>query len=172
MAERSIDFHAHHSPVGAWASFTMGRIGGGGGFGLELDEPAKQDIYIAYSRGGETPKAFPFYVRGDIDLAEYLGEGDHSSVKDPRPKWDPFPAEAIARSYRWASDSWSAGDMTFTLYTPFGSIPDPREATDEEMKLAAVPAIIAEIEFDNRRGREPACILFGLRPWHRIRLLP
>jgi len=31
-----IDHHSHHSPVGAYASFTVGRIGQGGGFGLAL----------------------------------------------------------------------------------------------------------------------------------------
>ena len=51
----SHDFYAQHSPFGAFASFTLGRYGKRGGFGLELAGPAEQDVYIEYW-GLDTPQ--------------------------------------------------------------------------------------------------------------------
>ena len=56
----SSDFYAHHSPFGAFASFTVGRHGRTGGFGLELGGPAAQDVYVALVRPGEETRALPF----------------------------------------------------------------------------------------------------------------
>ena len=39
-------FNAHHSPIGAFASFTLGFPGKNGGLGLELGRPAEQNVYI------------------------------------------------------------------------------------------------------------------------------
>ena len=41
-----IFFNAHHSPMGAFASFTLGCRGAKGGLGLELSKPADQNIFI------------------------------------------------------------------------------------------------------------------------------
>ena len=42
---KSIFYNAHHSPIGAFASFTLGYKGAKGGLGLELGKPADQNIY-------------------------------------------------------------------------------------------------------------------------------
>ena len=40
-------FHAHHSPMGAHASFTLGMFGANGGMALEK-EPEDQSIFVGY----------------------------------------------------------------------------------------------------------------------------
>jgi hypothetical protein len=50
MSEK-IFFNAHHSPMGAFASFTLGYKGASGGLGLELASPANQNIYIGLEAG-------------------------------------------------------------------------------------------------------------------------
>ena len=45
----SIDFHAHHSPQGAYATFTCGRFGVGGGPTIEGVAPASMDLVIGYA---------------------------------------------------------------------------------------------------------------------------
>ena len=50
-----IDYYAHHGPVGAYASFTVGRIGKGGG--LALGEPVCPDRRSAVPRHTDTPVA-------------------------------------------------------------------------------------------------------------------
>ena len=39
-------YNAHHSPIGAFASFTLGFPGKKGGFDLEQGRPPEQNIYI------------------------------------------------------------------------------------------------------------------------------
>lgn len=58
---KSIFYNAHHSPIGAFASFTLGYKGAKGGLGLELGKPADQNIYIGLqSSDGEHYEALPF----------------------------------------------------------------------------------------------------------------
>jgi len=42
----NIFFNAQHSPIGAFASFTLGSKGAKGGLGLELGKPADQNVFI------------------------------------------------------------------------------------------------------------------------------
>ncbi|HEY8967299.1 MAG TPA: glycoside hydrolase family 52 protein, partial [Candidatus Methylacidiphilales bacterium] len=46
-------FNAQHSPIGAFASFTLGAKGAKGGLGLELGKPADQNIYIGVEEEGQ-----------------------------------------------------------------------------------------------------------------------
>lgn len=43
-------FNAHHSPIGAFASFTLGFKGASGGFDLEMAKPPRQNIFIGLER--------------------------------------------------------------------------------------------------------------------------
>jgi hypothetical protein len=42
----NIFFNTQHSPIGAFASFTLGSKGAKGGLGLELGKPADQNVFI------------------------------------------------------------------------------------------------------------------------------
>lgn len=54
-------YNAHHAPIGAFASFTLGYKGAKGGLGLELGKPADQNVYIGLqSRDGDNYQALPF----------------------------------------------------------------------------------------------------------------
>lgn len=89
---KTIDFFAHHSPFGAFASFTLGRHGKSGGFGREMGgPPAQQDVYIGYARPGAGAIAFPFYREAaEHSSAEaYTGEADSKTSAERR--WRAFP---------------------------------------------------------------------------------
>lgn len=156
----SIDYFAHHSPFGAHASFTLGRFGKGGGFGLELGRPADQDVFIAYARQGEAPRALPFFKGYTGSAQAYTGQADRA--KNPFGKWQAFEANQIHRHLGWASDTWRAGDLTFRLLSPFGPVPDPATGDCEELRLAALPALLAEVELDNTTSRKEAWAFFGV----------
>ena len=56
---RSTNFYAHHSQLGAHASFTLGMFGANGGMALEKGSPADQSIFIGYrSNSGTTVISF------------------------------------------------------------------------------------------------------------------
>jgi hypothetical protein len=157
----SADFYAHHSPFGAFASFTLGRYGKRGGFGLELSGPADQDVYIALVRPGQGTQSFPFYSGSqESGASAYSGDSAFGNVNASN--WDPFSPKDITREMGWCSDSWSAGDITFRLLTPFGVVPDITELGDEEIRRHVCPAIFAEITVYNTHSAEDAYAFFGI----------
>lgn len=164
----SSDFFAHHSPFGAFASFTVGRYGKRGGFGLELGGPAEQDVYVALVRPGQSVRALPFYAGSDARGAEaYTGEAaaaqaaTSASAATPL-AWQPFAPGEIQRTMGWASDTWTAGDLTFRLLTPFAPIPEIETLGDGELRRHLCPAVIAEITVDNTQGTDEAFAFFGI----------
>ncbi len=120
----SWDFYAHHSPFGAFASFTLGRRGKKGGFGIELPGPADQDVYVALSRPGRGVRALPFYAGAQSGGAEaYTGEAPAGSP--PRLAWDAWGEAQIRRAMGWASDTWTAGDSSSGADPLSGADPCP-----------------------------------------------
>ncbi|WP_058302295.1 glycoside hydrolase family 52 protein [Gorillibacterium timonense] len=154
-------FNAHHSPIGAFASLTLGFPGAGGGLDLELGRSPRRNVYI----GVETPEgglyeALPFFASQGDEASRY-------DVENPDPNQEkpviivPFPKEAIKRDFRLSTDSWTAGDLTFTIYSPVRGVPDPAAANEEELREALVPAVIAELTVDNRLGSRSRRAFFG-----------
>ena len=68
----------------------------------------------------------------------------------------------IRRYYGWATDRWVTDAFTFTVYTPFGEIPDPAGATPARMRDALLPAVVAELEVDNRHGTAAKTAFFAI----------
>jgi len=155
------DFYAHHSPFGAFASFTLGRYGKKGGFGLELAGPAQQDVYVALVRPGQGVQALPFYAGAQSGGSEAYTGGPSGDEHFPL-TWTAFAEKKISRTMGWASDTWNAGDLSFTLYTPFGTVPDPLQTDDETLRRHLCPAILAEITVDNTGGDTGAFAFFGM----------
>jgi len=158
-----IFFNAHHSPIGAFATFTLGYKGASGGLGLELGGPANQNITIALEQ--ETAghfEALPFYAHSDVsDRLNYVVESDHEQTILGEVHIDPFADSSIRRDFSLGTDSWRAGDLTFTIYSPVLSVPDPAAASVEELKAVLVPAVYAEITVDNSRSSKSRRAVFG-----------
>lgn len=149
----NIFFNAHHSPIGAFASFTLGYKGNKGGFGLELDKPADQDIYIGVeSTEGEYYEALPFFSNV-ADEADRYDVENHLENKIPS-VLVPFKDEMISREFKLGSDTWTAGDLSFTIYSPVCSVPDPENSKQEDMKKALAPAVYIDITIDNSKSNK------------------
>lgn len=156
-------FNAHHSPIGAFASFTFGCKGALGGFGLELKGPANENLFIGVeeaSRPGKY-KALPFFDGADND--RIAQEYDIEGLRDYQyPKCiSSFNDNEVSRQLGAGIDEWKAGDLTFRVASPIGAVPDPETATVSELKEALVPAIYAELTIDNRLGTNPRKAFFG-----------
>jgi hypothetical protein len=157
----TISYHSHHSPIGADATFTVGKLGARGGFGLEIGRPADQDIYVGLRRGRGAAMSLPFFQSTTADGVEiYLVEG--AAEQDVLASVLPIPEAQISRDLRWGTDTWTAPGVTFRLITPFAGIPDPAMSSPEAVCAAVVPAILAEVTFDNRDGAESATGFFAL----------
>ncbi|CAM3748167.1 glycoside hydrolase family 52 protein [Marinicrinis lubricantis] len=155
-------FNAHHSPIGAFASFTLGFPGPGGGMDLELGRSPRKSVYIGLESSEEAGKydALPFFEHGEDEARRY-------DVENPDPNKDkpkivlPIPKERIKREFKLSTDTWTAGDLTFTVYSPVQRVPDPEKTGDEELKLALVPAVIAELSIDNTKCGRARRAFFG-----------
>ncbi|WP_248930341.1 glycoside hydrolase family 52 protein [Paenibacillus hamazuiensis] len=155
-------FNAHHSPIGAFASFTLGFPGSGGGLDLELGRSPRQNVYI----GVESPdregiyEALPFFASQDDESKRYDIENPDPEPNKPRIIL-PFPQDAVKRDFRLGTDTWTAGDLTFTVYSQVQPVPDPALGGEDELKLTLVPAVLAELTIDNTQGNRSRRAFFG-----------
>lgn len=157
----NIFFNAHHSPIGAFASFTLGYKGNKGGFGLELGKPADQDVYIGLEAAeGEYYEALPFYAEAADDEAKRY-DVENKSEEKKQAFLVAFKDNQIKREFKLGCDTWTAGDLTFTVYSPVCSVPDPKKASAEEMKKAINPAVYMDITIDNSKASKKRKAIFG-----------
>ena len=162
-----IGFNAQHSPMGAFMSFTCGNPGTRGGIGLQIGQPGDQEVFIGVVDGdrySDAPlKCLPFYIGAATNAADaFLVEQAGPSEQNVRPDAVPFDSKEIQRSYGWCTDSWQAGEMAFTVYTPFAAIPDPSRASEKEMREGLLPAVVAQLVLDNSRGTNTKTGIFAL----------
>lgn len=153
-------FNAHHSPIGAYASFTLGFPGAGGGLDLELGQPPRNSVYIGVQVPSENRyEALPFFEQRVSERDRYTAES--SSVNEKEKAISPIDCRRIQRNFELGSDSWSADDLTFTVYSPVQSVPDPKKANADELKQSLVPAVWAELTIDNSQGDTRRRAFFG-----------
>lgn len=155
-------FNAHHSPIGAFASFTLGFPGAGGGLDLELGKSPKQNIFIGLERlDGGGYDTLPFHDTGASD------ESKRYDIENPDPNPDklkilhPATNHNIERDFRLGTDTWTAGDLTYRIISQVRSVSDPETATDLELKEVLLPAVLVEIEIDNTQSKRTRIAFFG-----------
>ena len=171
-----LGFNAQHSPMGAFMSFTCGNFGTRGGIGLQIGQPGDQEVFIGFKDGDRysdaTLKCLPFYTAAvDRSADAFLVEQAGPSEQNVKPDAIAFKEGEFSRSYGWASDRWLADGLSFTVYSPFGAIPDPATESDQRMREGLLPAVIARLEFDNTSGNSTRTAMFALnhaRPGSRI----
>lgn len=162
-------YHTQHSPLGAFASFTCGLPGSGGGFGQALGGPAEQNLHIGWRRAGQPWRLLPFYreTTGAADAA-FLGEAAPHGFGPPPDRIALDPAD-YARALGWASDRFSHGPFAFTLHSPWDVTPRPDTLDRDAARLALSPVVCAVLEGDNTDSDEPLELVFGLGdttgPW-------
>ncbi|GIQ68893.1 beta-xylosidase [Xylanibacillus composti] len=155
-------FNAHHSPIGAFSSFTLGFPGAGGGLDLELGRSPRTNVFIGLEAAeGGIYEALPFFASGESD------EARRYDIENPDPNPDkpniiiPFSEDRIERSFRLSTDRWTAGDLSFAIYSPVQSVPEPSTAEAAKLKEVLVPAVIAELTVDNTGSDRPRRAFFG-----------
>ncbi len=160
-------FNAFHSPIGAFASLTLGMPGAKGGFGLERGGPADEEVCIGMEeRDRPEFRALPFFTpEVSSDEKRYEVEGATGSEPSSGTPLSvpvlPWALEDITRDFDLARDTWRAGDLTFTLHTQVVPVPDPSTASEAELRAAIVPAVWAEITLDNRGCAKSRRALFA-----------
>ena len=159
------NFNAQHSPIGAFMSFTCGHAGSGGGIGIEIGKPAAQNLFVGVKQGARresgTLRCLPFLksASGTNAAANYDVEKAAQQAAADR-SYDIYSADEIRREYGWATDKWVTPDFSFTIYTPFDSVPKPTE--HDAMRQALLPAVLARLEVDNSNGKQTKTAVFAI----------
>lgn len=158
---KNMFFNAHHSPIGAFASFTLGFPGASGGLGLELGRPANQNVYIGLQcKDSDCYEALPFFEAIEDESKKFDLEKTREDGMETV-KIQKFERSGIQRELNIGSDIWKAGDLTFSIYSPVQSIPDPETASNVELKKVLLPAVFVEIKIDNTHCNKPRQAFFG-----------
>jgi hypothetical protein len=163
MSDEPIEsFHTQHAPFGAFASFTIGLVGGPGGFGHALRGPARQNVYVGFRAGREGQwRLLPFFKPPESREVTFTGEA--ATAQAPRDFISLTPADYV-RTLGWASDTWRTHDgrFGFGLLSPFGPVADPATMTRADARFALSPHLNGWIEFDNTAGTAPVELVFGV----------
>jgi len=182
----SIFYNAQHSPIGAFASFTLGQKGPKGGLGLQQGTPANEPVFIGLeSRDNANHfEALPFFdTDADNEAENFVSDSDASPQLDdhhlgeiPGVKITPFADDAIGRTLTMARDTWTAGDLTFRIISPVFELPDAEKDLPDHaaLKLATCPAVLVELEVDNTACDRDRRAYFGFKgndPYSQLRQL-
>ncbi len=118
-----ICFNTQHSPIGAFARFTLGSKGANGGLALELGKPADQNVFIGIA-DEKGINCLPFFQETATDSANFAAAPcDHHAAGHPnrtptKPPYWQMPVSSESGSYcRYGPShfSTSATDMPLRL---------------------------------------------------------
>ena len=166
----TIFFNAHHAPIGAFSSFTLGCKGPLGGPGRGLGAPASVNVYMGLeAREGNMMELLPFYEGGGDDSKRYDPDGDKEKegAGDGARFIRPFQDSSIKRGFHAAADTWEAGDLKVNLYSQVRPIPDPEKTGSEGpepealLKEVLLPAVLVEFIVDNTSCSRTRTAVFG-----------
>ncbi len=135
-------FNAYHSPIGAYASLTLGTPGRSG-LGVESGMPPEHELLVGLQASDGSYEALPFFVgrRGD-------------PLRELAP---------VTRDFGLTADTWTAPGLSLRVISPLRSVPEPDDAAPPELRDALVPAVLAELTVDNVAGDVPRRAFFGVR---------
>ena len=160
----TINFQSLHSPRGAHAHFALGLFGGGG-FAHESDRAAANDVFIGWKRGNQIA-CLPFFRSAQsTELAGFVGEQSKPSTLTVTA----FAESQIERDFNWATDTWRAPRLSFSIATPVAGIPEPSET--DSFGNSILPAIPARLIIDNHDGAEPLQGFFAVNALRGLQLL-
>ncbi len=143
MQPKHASFHAHHSPMGALASFTCGAHNSKAGMGIELDSAYPGELTVGFFDADKTLHRLPLFEGSDNSEAERYIEGKEGVLGKQKVMSD------ISREYLWATDCIESPNVCFEIITPFFNIPEPGTASAEALAFACCPAVHVRITFKN-----------------------
>ena len=152
-------FNTHHAPVGAWASLTFGDPQTGVSFDLQ-DPAVKNDgILLAGCASSKGLRSIGFLEMPKTGGAELTAEGgaELSKAKAMRDLYGVVEDGEITRTLTPSKDTFCAGNIRFTTYTPYDALPDPKNGPIP--MDTCLPGILMDVTVDNTAGEE-ACVAF------------
>jgi hypothetical protein len=137
-----VTFNAHHAPIGAYASVTLGTPGRSG-FSLESGVAPEQELLVGVRAADGVYEALPLFRAEEGDPLRELAR--------------------VVRDFDATSDTWTADGVSLRILSPLSGVPEPGAASLLELKDALLPAVLVELTVDNLAGVDPRRAFFGVR---------
>jgi hypothetical protein len=123
--------------------------GAKGGFALEKGSPAEGAVYVGCF-DEQKVTLFPFFEPKATSEVERF---DHQKENQaPAKQVRILGEDDIRRDLGFASDTFTASDMTFEVISPFYPLPDPQVSSYDVNKRACCPALYLKLTVDNTAG--------------------
>ncbi len=163
-------FNTHHAPVGAWASLTFGAPGLGVSIDLQEPNVKKSGAILAGVAGPDGLHSIAF-ADAPKQQPDLTAEGDEEKKKaaymrNPLAAYGVYGEDELTRTLTPSRDTFRAGKVTFTTYTPYDALPDPKDG--DIPALACLPGILMDVTVDNTDGTAPCTAYFGMM-YHNIK---
>ena len=134
--------------------------GAPGGFGIAQGGPANQNIYAGHrEKDGGQWNLLPFFKSARSLLSAYTGEAPPATNEEA---YRQFSAKEFERHLGWASDTWVAGAFSFSIYSPFGHVPEPGTWDAKHARFHTAPVLAATLSYDNSAGKADVELIFGM----------
>jgi xylan 1,4-beta-xylosidase len=141
-------FNAHHAPIGAYASLTLGALGRSGGLAFEAGRPPDQDVIVG-TRG----------LDGRYDVLPFCAPDADGRLRAR-------PAAAVTRRFGSTEDAWAVPGLSLRIVSPVRPVPEPGVAPAAELRDALLPAVLVELDVDNATAAAPARAVLGIGAPH------
>lgn len=153
-------FNAHHSPLGAFASLTLGMPGSRGGLGLGLTKPADCPVYVGYEVEENRFETLPFF---DMDMRD---ESERYASEQPghertRARVKHADRDSVTRELDSVLDAWSFGDFRFEILSSAADSSDPALMSRSEKRETFRPSLTLRLTLDNRDSAISRRVFFG-----------
>lgn len=146
-------------------SFTCGRPGACG-LGLELSGPAEQDVYVGYKQGGVgvagATRVLPFVKDTTIDGRTAFGIGPAEAGAGQHHTLRILGRNQYFREYSLGRDMFTTGRQRFSIFAPMRSVRDPRQVDSQSVREDTLPAVVAELTYDNSDAAETVTLFFAI----------
>jgi xylan 1,4-beta-xylosidase len=157
-----VDFNVQYASWGSYASFILGRFGGGGGFALSDVHSPSQNIHIGYWNDGSPVRILPFFIPERVDSGRERYSTEFVATGKNGVPIASFAASSIDRKISWATDRFAAENLVLRIHTPFMNVPHLDEMGYEDKRLYLCPVVIAELELDNSGSSLPMHGFFAM----------
>ncbi len=158
-------FNTHHAPVGAWASLTFGAPDIG--MSIDVQDPVvkRSGVMMAGMANEREIHSIGFCdmpKSNAVDLkSEGTQESDRERARRLKAEYGFYDETEITRTLTPSKDTFAAGNVTFTVYTPYDELPDPDNGPIPA--ISCLPGILMDVTADNTAGDVPCTAFFGMQ---------
>lgn len=159
MAEKEkVFWNTQHSPIGAFASFTLGAQGATGGLAMERGGPACDSFWIGAEGCTGEFHCLPFFQDEEKARLNYVQD---QPVQTEDVALYAMDETQIERTLTLTGDHWQTPYFDFDILTQASHLPNPELEDSDELQQKLIPAVLCRFVVDNSASSETRKVFFA-----------